>query len=338
MSTQQPTLGSVHGSLTASTGTTRPRWPDFFVIGAMKSGSTTLASHLANCKHLYVSAPKEPQFFSGGRFGRLGQDAYLQLFSAAPDTALCCDASTCYSRYPHYGEVPSRLARHCPNARLIYLLRDPADRVYSHYLHNMRRRWLEYRLPPKSFASEWQTNAEYLDTSRYMYQLQRYLEHFSSDQVFLCTTRELEVDPSSLVDRICEFLGTPPDRIKPLVHKRTNESLGHSFLALSARNMRARLRNSMLGRSLAPIVPAFVRRGFGRLAHELSITTTAQRDLRKFRGEISPYGEADRHELIEALRPSIEDLQDHWRHDLSAWMNPTMMPTPESRPARRLGK
>src|SRR5262245_41553279 len=110
--------------------------PDFIIIGAMKSATTSLHAQLALQKDIFVHGPGELEFFSDdARYAR-GLDWYASLFEAAPPTALCGERSTEYTKLPTYPETVSRMRRHLPETRFIYVMRHPMDRLLSHYMHD----------------------------------------------------------------------------------------------------------------------------------------------------------------------------------------------------------
>src|SRR2546427_5443241 len=104
--------------------------PNFFVIGAMKAGTTALWSYLGQHPSVYV-ATKEPNFFAFA-WDR-GQDWYESLFEGASGEPARGDISPSYTQYPK--GVPARIASLVPDARLIYSLRHPIERIQAHYLH-----------------------------------------------------------------------------------------------------------------------------------------------------------------------------------------------------------
>ncbi|MBC7173545.1 MAG: sulfotransferase domain-containing protein, partial [Polyangiaceae bacterium] len=96
------------------------RLPDFLIIGAAKSGTTTLFRYLINHSRVFDLAEKEPCFFDAEvNWGR-GLDWYRNLFVGARDDQLCGEASTNYTRYPQVPGVPERIKRVVPDAKLIY--------------------------------------------------------------------------------------------------------------------------------------------------------------------------------------------------------------------------
>ena len=119
------------------------RLPDFMLIGAMKSGTTTLHAYLSRHPGLFLCTPKEPGFFSRDERYARGLDWYRELFTDAQPEQLCGEASTCYSRWPHFENAAPRIAADVPGAKLLYITRDPVERAYSHYRHLMEEegRW-----------------------------------------------------------------------------------------------------------------------------------------------------------------------------------------------------
>lgn len=305
----------------SSTNDDSVRWPNFFLIGAMKSGSTSLASHLQRCPSIVMAHPKEPQYFSGGRYAQLGTLAYSSLFAEAAPGQLCGEASTCYSRYPHHGDVPALIHRRCPSAKFIYLLRDPVDRVYSHYLHDMQERWAAGRELPKAFTDAWQNDPEYLDASRYAFQLRRFHQYFDPDRFLLCHTDDLRDDPDSLVHRICGFLGAEPPTLPVEAGLQANRSLGTTFQSEAGGRAFRGIRRSGLGRCVAGCVPKRIRRHLGVWTRSFTSKTLGALELNALRQQVSPMQPGDRAELLDVLRPSIMELQDYWHRDLSSWLD-----------------
>ncbi|SNR66627.1 sulfotransferase [Paracoccus sediminis] len=185
-----------------------------FLIGAQKSGTTWLASLLEQSPDICVSDPKEPQFFTR-QFGK-GEDFYRGCF-ARPDAPVRLDASTTYSflRPAHalddpdapglLDPVPQRIAEWAPDARFIYVLRDPVGRAASAYRHSMRM-----QPPPKGPVSmlDCLRDQPMLGLiSRYGDQIERYLAVFPRDRFLFLDFRDLTADPGLTVRRVCDFLG-----------------------------------------------------------------------------------------------------------------------------------
>jgi Sulfotransferase domain len=114
------------------------RPPNFIIIGAMKSGTTSLFHYLQAHPQAHMSPLKEVEFFVEERNWRRGFDWYRAQFAGAhPETIAIGEVSTTYTKYPEFKGVPERIAKHLPDARLIYVLRDPIERIRSHYQHRV---------------------------------------------------------------------------------------------------------------------------------------------------------------------------------------------------------
>ena len=93
--------------------------PDFVIIGAMKCATTTLHEQLDAQAGVFMSEPKEPNFFSNDEQFQRGIDWYLSLFSSAQPGDLCGESSTHYTKLPTYPSTIDRLKQHAPNAKFI---------------------------------------------------------------------------------------------------------------------------------------------------------------------------------------------------------------------------
>ena len=105
--------------------------PDFVVIGAMKSATTTLHEQLARQPGVFMTRPKEPSFFSDDTVYARGWGWYGAHFRAARDGDLRGESSTHYSKLPTYPRTVERMARDLPHVKLIYLMRQPIDRAFK---------------------------------------------------------------------------------------------------------------------------------------------------------------------------------------------------------------
>jgi hypothetical protein len=183
--------------------------PGAYLIGAQKSATTTFADLLAQHPDVVLSQPKEPDYFTGA-FAR-GPDWYAERFAGHDGVLL--DASMSYTLCPFPARtkpgdplvgVPARIHAQRPDARFLYVLRDPVARAWSAYWHAVRRGY-ERRSPAAALT----VDSGYLAASSYGYQLERYLEVFSPTQ-FLLVDMTLFIERQDDVMRQClNFLGVP---------------------------------------------------------------------------------------------------------------------------------
>lgn len=204
------------------------RLPDFLIVGAARSGTTSLYRYLRRHPDLYLPTDKEPHFlaFAGDppRYGPdISQgvtwrvDAYLRLFEDAPPGTLTGEASTSYL-YFHDEVIENIRALYGSDhadIKIIIVLRDPVQRAFSHhsYLVAQGVEDLPFRdaIDPALMAdrSETRWDFDYVGFSRYYEQVEHYLDAF--EHVGIWEFSLLKEDPSRLVREILEFLGVDPD-------------------------------------------------------------------------------------------------------------------------------
>jgi len=174
---------------------------DFMVIGAQKAGTTSLAAQLAAHPQICFCKEKEPGFFHKTEDWVEKLDEYHSLYQPMPGQ-LCGEASTYYTFYPEFRETHKRLYDYNPTLKLIYVMRQPVERVISHYTHN-RVREIDMRPPEEAVFSD----AAYVNRSRYGVQIRPYLELFGPENVMLLVFEEYTADQIAALYRIADFLG-----------------------------------------------------------------------------------------------------------------------------------
>ena len=176
-------------------------YPDFVIIGAMKCGTSSLHAQLAAQDGFFMSEPKEPNFFSDDDVYAKGTDWYQGLFAGGED-ALKGESSTHYAKRPTYPACFERLSATLPRARFIYVMRDPLDRLVSHYIHE----WTMGNVKG-TLSEEIETARELIDYGRYAYQLEPYLAHYGRERILPVFLERMNADPQSELARIGAFLG-----------------------------------------------------------------------------------------------------------------------------------
>lgn len=173
--------------------------PNFIIIGAMKSGTTTLHHKLDMHPGIGMSRSKEPNFFN--QYYNRGVEWYKSLFTG--DFQLYGEASPNYTKAQSYPDTARNMYATIPDAKLIYIVRDPIERIYSHLHHNLYRD----RLQPDEVDHVVLNNPEYIKTSSYYYQASQYLQYYSLDKILFLSFEELKKDSNAILRRICDFLG-----------------------------------------------------------------------------------------------------------------------------------
>lgn len=176
--------------------------PNFLVIGAQKSGSTSLCDALAQHPEIFISTPKELHFFSEDAVFARGFSWYASLFENANGAAAVGEGSTSYTMNIHRPNAPARIARHLPQAQLIYVVRHPLQRIESGWRHlrltNRTR---------KSLSEALEEFPHLVDTSRYFHQLSFYRAHFPDDRILVVFFEDLVSNPEDELARCFSFLG-----------------------------------------------------------------------------------------------------------------------------------
>jgi SAM-dependent methyltransferase len=200
-----------------------PALPTFLVIGAMKSGTTSLHRYLEQHPEVSMSAEKELDFFLGRERWDYGPSWYASHFAHAAGAGAVGESSPNYTKRHAYEGVPERIAAMLPEVRLIYCLRDPIDRIRSHYLHRSSTHSV------RPFRDEIFADPNYVLTSSYAYQLEPYLRLFDEDRILLITAECLRADRQRTMERVYEFIGVDPER---------GPSLNREFHRTSAKEVR----------------------------------------------------------------------------------------------------
>jgi hypothetical protein len=205
--------------------------PNLFIIGAMKSGTTFLCSLLASHPSIFLSRPKEPSYFIDPTQLRelqpwlweqgywRSEEVYLDLFQSAHASPIVGEASVYYTHLPLASGVAERISRFNPDARLIYVMRDPIARTISHYWHRVR-----YNKESRPILHAIKNDPQYRDVSNYKMQLLPYLKAFKRDQLGLLTFEELINNTDQTVRSIFRWLNVdssvelppvPPQNVTP---------------------------------------------------------------------------------------------------------------------------
>lgn len=210
--------------------------PDFLIIGAQKGGTTSLYSYLTQHPNVFPAVRKEVHYFESPASRARGERWYRSFFPTEAfltakkrrlGTALTGEATT----YMPYPQIPRMLHAIHPDARLIFLLRNPAERAFSHYMHVRRsypgaepldfgddiRREAE-RIQPDVDAiarDEWHDDVtyrafSYVRSGMYAEHVKNWIEFFPTDRMYINESERFFERPDKVLGEICDFLGLPP--------------------------------------------------------------------------------------------------------------------------------
>jgi hypothetical protein len=303
----------------------RSQLPNFLVLGAAKSGTTSLYRYLATHPEIYMSPVREPRYFAfpetrpiliGPKGIRRNQDPviiwktedYLRLFEGRTSEPAAGEISPPYL----YCECsPGAIQKMIPHAKLIAILREPSDRAFSQYCNNRRNGREPLRdfaaalaAEDKRIAAGWWYIYHYRNRGFYVKQLKRYLELFPREQMLVLLYDDMVADCDGLLEKICTFLGVDANyRFDTRERHNINNGIPRSLLF-------NRFLNSVgpMKQLVRALIPADVRLSTFQKMSDLNL------------GPKPLFDPNLRRELVSAFRPDVLELQKLIDRDLSAWL------------------
>jgi len=175
--------------------------PNLIIIGGLKCGTTSIHHYLGLHPEIQMSKPKELNFFVSELNWDLGLDWYASRFDK--NLPVRGESSPHYTNLPRFHGAAQRIHEHCPDAKVIYMVRDPIKRILSHWVHatgaGYETRDLESTLAAPDVA--------YLHRSMYWMQLQPYLELFPREQIAVFSQEELQREREETMRKAFAFAG-----------------------------------------------------------------------------------------------------------------------------------
>jgi hypothetical protein len=178
--------------------------PNFIVIGGVRCGTTSLHYYLGLHPEISVSREKELDFFIEQRNWRKGPEWYKAQFHTTAGVKAWGECSPNYTVFPHWAGVPEKMHALLPDARLIYILRDPLERRLSHYLNA-----LDLDVAPADInaaVSDFETS-RFVLASRQCFQLEQFLKYYPLSRILLLTHEDLAKKRRETLGTIFRFLG-----------------------------------------------------------------------------------------------------------------------------------
>jgi hypothetical protein len=294
-------------------------WPEFYLVGAPKAGTTSLYSYLAGYPEVFLPEQKEVWHFGADldvrNRRRRSPGDFLALYRDAPPGAL---RGAAYVWYLYSATAASEIATARPDARIVVALREPVaalHALHSEFVYDGNEdleafdaalaaepdRCAGRRVPAEA---HFPAGLCYRRTVRYAEQLERYLDRFGPDRVHVILFDDLVADPLRAAEGVVRFLGLRPRPEVPFPHanpnKRSRSALLRRFLASPPPALRAAVRAA---------VPAGLRRGAYRRAVALNASNPG-------RAALDP---ALRDALRAELEPEVAKLERLLGRSLAAW-------------------
>lgn len=279
--------------------------PNMLVIGAGKAGTTSLHYYLGRHPDIYMSRRKELFFFQRPNW-RERVEWYESCFPKP--TTVRGEASPSYSAYPVHPEVPTRVRELIPEVKLLYLVRDPVDRIVAQYAQH-RAEGKESRPLDEALRSALSNGDDpmnpYLCMSRYATQVERYLEQFPIDQIQVIDQVDLRSDRLATLQAAFRFLGVDDDFRSPAFDEVVNTK-------------RDQVRFNRVGSWLRDTPPArFVHASVPRKVRG-PVTKPLTRLLSR-RAERPEISDELRSHLEEKLAPEVERLRKLTGKSFAEW-------------------
>jgi len=192
--------------------------PNFMVVGAPKAGTTSLCHYLSGHRQVFMSDPKEVNFFSKEEIEDQGlyyKDfqvknlaEYEDLFAGVADEKAIGEGSVSYLFYP---KTPQKIKDVLPNVKIIILLRDPVSRGFSHYLMDYRLGLVnlpyeEIVYQKSNHENKFLYYQQHVKLGLYYKQVKRYLDCFDRKQVKILLQEDLRQDIRGVIGDLCDFL------------------------------------------------------------------------------------------------------------------------------------
>lgn len=297
------------------------RKPDFFIVGAPKCGTTALALYLSSHPRIFMPGPNEPLFFGSDVWGPVSirtHEEYMALFRKVRPHHIAIGEKSVW--YLCSKLAATEIKQFNPEARIIVMLRNPVDMMYSlhgHFLWDLNEDITDFRAalaaePERKLgrripaAAGFPQGLAYREVARYSRQVERFLDVFAPERVCVTVFEEFVTNPRAAYEEILSFLGVPSDgrtdfgRVNP----------GRTFRSKPLAHSLHRPPKALLG--LGAILKAMLGTdslGLWRVLRRLNTKPTAR----------EPLAPELRRELGGEFRRDIKRLSGMVGKDLSLW-------------------
>jgi hypothetical protein len=248
--------------------------PNLFVIGAMKCGTTSLHRYLHAHPDIFMSEFKEPGYFVEELNWYQGDDWYLSLFDGADKATYRGESSTHYTKLPLYQGVAQRIADYNPDARFIYAMRHPFERMVSHYWHEVRQ--LHSGGETRDIYSACMQSPQYQAFSHYAKQLQPFIDRIPRENLYCTTFESLKAAPDIQMAVIFEWLNLDNTIDTSVLSKRHN-ARPDIVVGASGNGLLNKIRHSQWYDNASRHIPKSIRSRASQMS-QTTITLDSQRE------------------------------------------------------------
>jgi hypothetical protein len=279
--------------------------PNFFLAGCQKSATTWLHRCFREHPEIYVPEKHMIHFFDI-HYAK-GFDWYREFYIDRSGEKMIGDTTVSYIRDTM---VPQRIDDYNPDAKLIFSLRNPIERAFSHYWHEKKKRKIAFEF--QEVFANYDLYQSWVVPGFYYRHLQRFYEHFPEEQLMVVLVEDMARDPQAVIQRIFTFLGVAPDFIPSILHRQVNEAWYRP-----RRSQEISRRLYALTRPIRQLVPERVRQ---LLKDVLFGGENPGQIQSEYDRGMDPEVRA---QLREVFQPENEKLARMLNRDLSSWAKST---------------
>jgi hypothetical protein len=284
---------------------------DFVGIGASKSGTTWLGHMLEDHPELCMSVPKEVHYFNDIMTYRnrimepnyaKGLSWYKKHFNHCGEGKIIGEITPRYCTDP---VVPARIKAHNKDIKIFFFMRDPVDRIESHY--NFAKYFVQKE--DRSMEQAVKEQSEFIATSMYFKNISRYLEHFPKEQIFLIWFDDIKERPDELLERIYTFLGVDATFRPEHMNKKSNQGRISKYRGLQDFIRVVNHKLILLG--FSGFVRTIKKAGLGSMVMKIN-SKPLEKD--RMTPELKAY-------IIKEVYDDVKKLEEWSGKDLSHWLN-----------------
>jgi hypothetical protein len=291
------------------------------IVGAQKSGTTTFHQILSKHPDICLPECKETYFFVVDEYFAKGLDFYLEHFSKCNGKKIRGEVCPAYMYWDY---VPERIKNVLgTNMKLIFILRNPVDRAYSHYLMNFHKRGIEkepfihaLNLEPQRISKSWNDRHlySYMDRGFYAKQISRYLEFFPRDNMKFIIFEDFILHREKILRELfaeldCNFDLLPKNAL--------------SIKVFSTGNPRSKLLRDFIYRPKP--LPQFIKNCLTNIMGDETIykltVKAMELNQKKFTNNENKIDESLKKALLNVYTEDIKKLENIIQRDLSQWYN-----------------
>jgi len=267
------------------------------IIGAMKSGTTSLFDYLSQHPEICSCRQKEPNFFANDAKWSQGFDWYQKLWDWKPNVhKIALEGTTYYTKVPKKPNAAKRISQIEAKFKFIYILRNPIDRIESHYTYGLTERWGR----GKDIS---QVLNHAISVSKYAMQLDEYYQIFPAEDILLLNFEDLKREPVELVKKVCEFLNVDASYKFHALETVKNSTKG---LLMDNKFLSSVKNNKKIHNLILSAVPIKLRK----------IVTTPMKKQIKSNFKLSP---EQREFVFNELKEDLIKLKTKYNFDISRW-------------------